>query len=394
MELLAGGRTFTVTYLAMCDWTQGTEKMLHYNVTVWGSVCDVPQVWKDPLDLLIVASTQETTSRCQCHVEKEAHCVLPHPLPLLCRNVHLHSWDKSSSQQPGAHHMLKVVHSDQVTYRLLWDECCVEAYPNQHTVVASCDPDGRFYDMWCVNQHVQVSQYKICSDQLPHYKEFCVASVIGRMSRLLKAITSWHDRAVVTQSICWMVNNENDSVVKSSSNMIVKEEAIVTGVGKLIAYRSGKVYIVFTDNTTLEMYWPQQDGVSLVPGVQLPPGHCRVLSHNGHYHLVTVAHPQPYQWHVDVAVKWCEWVYSPPHHRSNNFTISGNMDHNRLAIEEVKKIKQLNMELGSVEVEKSVKVASSDVARSKHAPIGAPPINKVLQETHQALCDIDNILQS
>ena len=78
--------------------------------------------------------------------------------------------------------------------------------------------------------------------------------------------------------------------------MIVKEEAIVTGVGKLIAYRSGKVYIVFTDNTTLEMYWPQQDGVSLVPGVQLPPGHCRVLSHNGHYHLVTVAHPQPYQW--------------------------------------------------------------------------------------------------
>jgi len=32
----------------------------------------------------------------------------------------------------------------------------VEAYPNQHTVVASCDPDGRFYDMWFVNQHGQV----------------------------------------------------------------------------------------------------------------------------------------------------------------------------------------------------------------------------------------------
>ena len=72
--------------------------------------------------------------------------------------------------------------------------------------------------------------------------------------------------------------------------MILKEEVIVTGFGKLIAYRSGKVYISFTD-TTLEMYWPQQDGVSLVPGVQLPPGHCRVLSHNGRYHLMTVAHP-------------------------------------------------------------------------------------------------------
>ena len=49
------------------------------------------------------------------------------------------------------------------------------------------------------------------------------------------------------------------------------------------------------------------------------------------------------------------------------------------------------MELGSVEVENSVKVISSDTAE---CTIGAPPINQVLQETHQTLCDIDNILQS
>jgi len=73
----------------------------------------------------------------------------------------------------------------------------------------------------------------------------------------------------------------------------VKEEAVVAGIGKLIAYRSGKVYISFTDHTTLEMYQP---GTLLVPGVRLPSGHCRIRSHNGHYHLVCVAHPQPYQW--------------------------------------------------------------------------------------------------
>jgi len=75
-----------------------------------------------------------------------------------------------------------------------------------------------------ISLYQQVSQYKICCDQLPHYKEFCVASVIGKMSRqalhytnitnftilvrLLKAITSWYDKTVVTKSICWMANNE------------------------------------------------------------------------------------------------------------------------------------------------------------------------------------------
>jgi len=76
----------------------------------------------------------------------------------------------------------------------------------------------------------------------------------------------------------------------------VKEEAIVAGVGRLTAYHSGKVYIAFTDHTTLEMHQPQQDGVLLAPSVRLPSGHCRILSHNGHYHLVCVAHPQPYKW--------------------------------------------------------------------------------------------------
>ena len=44
ISLLADGRTFTVTYLAVCDWSQNTGEVLHYNVTVWGSVGDAPLV--------------------------------------------------------------------------------------------------------------------------------------------------------------------------------------------------------------------------------------------------------------------------------------------------------------------------------------------------------------
>jgi len=94
IQLLADGRTFAVTYLVVCDWCQNTGEVLHYNVTLWGSVGDVPEVWKCPLDLLIVASQQETTSRCLNHVEKEECCMLPRSLPLSCRNLHLHSWEK------------------------------------------------------------------------------------------------------------------------------------------------------------------------------------------------------------------------------------------------------------------------------------------------------------
>ena len=69
--------------------------MLHNNVTVWGSVDDVPEVWQHPVDLL-VATQQETTSKCLYHVDKEERCLLPTGLPLLCRNVHLHLWEKVS----------------------------------------------------------------------------------------------------------------------------------------------------------------------------------------------------------------------------------------------------------------------------------------------------------
>jgi len=57
-------------------------------------------------------------------------------------------------------------------------------------------------------------------------------------------------------------------------------------------------------------------------------------------------------------------------------------------------VKHLNNFADSVKAENSVKVTSSDVVEYSHTLIEAPPINQVLQETHQVLSDINNILQS
>ena len=57
------------------------------------------------------------------------------------------------------------------------------------------------------------------------------------------------DYLLICHPANWFGNNcFNDNVVESSSNnKIVKEEAVVVGIGKLIAYHSGKVCISFTD---------------------------------------------------------------------------------------------------------------------------------------------------
>ena len=67
----------------------------------------------------------------------------------------------------------------------------------------------------------------------------------------------------------------------------------------------------------------------VVPGLE---GRQTSISHNSNFsstvcklHIIITSYR-----HVDIAVKWCEWAYGPPHHRSNTFTISSDVDHNRL----------------------------------------------------------------
>ena len=52
-------------------------------------------------------------------------------------------------------HMILVMRGNP--FRLMWAKQCVEAYPNQDTVIGSCDPQGRYYNMWCTNEAREVT---------------------------------------------------------------------------------------------------------------------------------------------------------------------------------------------------------------------------------------------
>jgi len=79
---------------------------------------------------------------------------------------------------------------------------------------------------------------------------------------------------------------------------LFKEEASLTGIGRFMAYRSGRIYIAFIDNTVLEMYWPQMMGHCNNTRLfhdHPPPGYCQLLLNNGQYQMIPILHaPQPY----------------------------------------------------------------------------------------------------
>ena len=82
---------------------------------------------------------------------------------------------------------------------------------------------------------------------------------------------------------------------------LVKEEVILTEIGRFMAYYSGRIYIAFVDKTILEMYWPQRidshcHNNKVLLHDHLQPGYCRLLLSNGQYKTLPVVHnPQPYQ---------------------------------------------------------------------------------------------------
>lgn len=160
MELMCNSRVFTVTYWPAMNsdnkkhCNEAQSGVAHHPLTLWYSVTDVPGVWSRPLELLVTAISDNTEC---CHSNEQVSSVLPSALPVMCRNVHLHKWKKSTTHQTGISDMLKIFWSDHVTYRLVWAKQCVEAYPNQDTVIGSCDPQGRYYNMWCTNEAREVS---------------------------------------------------------------------------------------------------------------------------------------------------------------------------------------------------------------------------------------------
>ena len=96
IELLPSGRLFTVTYwAAMNSRLYGETEpvgVVHHTLTQWYSVSDVPDVWACPLELLVTTARNNVTE-C-CHDNKQVCSVLPGILPSMCRNVHMHHWEK------------------------------------------------------------------------------------------------------------------------------------------------------------------------------------------------------------------------------------------------------------------------------------------------------------
>ena len=94
IKLICSGRVFTVTHwvaVSRRDSNETQHKSVTHLLTHHYSINDVPQVWACLLDLLVTAARNNTEC---CHSNKQTFTVLPGSLPLMCRNVHLHHWDK------------------------------------------------------------------------------------------------------------------------------------------------------------------------------------------------------------------------------------------------------------------------------------------------------------
>ena len=82
---------------------------------------------------------------------------------------------------------------------------------------------------------------------------------------------------------------------------LVKQEVILTEIGRFVAYHSGRIYIAFVDKTILEMYWPWMTNSRchnnrVLLHDHLQPGYYRLLLSNGQYKTLPVPHtPLPHQ---------------------------------------------------------------------------------------------------
>lgn len=94
---MCNGRVVTVAYWAPVstnsrrDGSEAQQSVTHHLLTQWYSVNNVPEVWASLLELLVTTAKNDIA---HCHNNKQVLSTLPPTLPIMCRNVHLHHWDK------------------------------------------------------------------------------------------------------------------------------------------------------------------------------------------------------------------------------------------------------------------------------------------------------------
>ncbi|XP_022098719.1 uncharacterized protein C5orf34 homolog isoform X2 [Acanthaster planci] len=299
---------------------------------------------------------------------------LPDPLPLSCGASHLHKWRKDASargvdlreEDIPAGKSIKVWFSNGHIFRLSrTPHPSVQIYPGDGTVIKSTGGKGGFFTH-IIPQGGSLDERMLCVRNPPPdcpRAKYSIAGVLRKASRLLQN-TMQAELGLISgeENCCWKANS--GWLLKSPNTTVVLEESKIEGLGQFIAFSNGKVRVVFSDRTTLDMEWDfrnrvdgngehqnknvQNHPVAPAPRIRkscfesiLQKGCCQLLLPNGDYKLVCLDNPQEYERHVKAAVEWASWVASSPEERVAFYAIneSSLSQHDWAVQKELQKIK-------------------------------------------------------
>ncbi|XP_077987531.1 uncharacterized protein C5orf34 homolog [Glandiceps talaboti] len=441
------------------------------------SVASCPSHWKQALDLALSAIKEENNGDvneelhdCSEEAQSKAsvtsdektddviNSAVPTSLPLNCPTSHLHMWSKETfgvaKIQDGVYNVrqekLKVICTDGIIYRLHWgSRPVVEVYPGDGSIIRSKGPTGCFFTQyWYENSMIEERVYSAENPPPDTTKlQYSLRRLIGTAARLFHHIRH-QDSSMVDfySNCCWKVkcSGKQPTVPVPAS---ILEETKIAELGRFTAYTDGRVRIVFTDRTMLDMKWdfssrlrkenetnsdsdeqvrqinndPPHQSLSL-PKIRsdqaIPTGACRLLLPNGQYQLVSLHQPCGFAKYISIAKEWAAWVNSSPNERLNFYDSTvHNFNHGRAVASELKKIKTFNcilcyiiseqlqssdlLENGSASSEQSTTRglgsmpgnSSTGGAYPDNIP-GPAMVRDVLKKMSQTITDIDMILDN
>ncbi|XP_055868957.1 uncharacterized protein LOC106057163 isoform X2 [Biomphalaria glabrata] len=348
---------------------------------------DCPTEWTIPLKLALgghpklseVSATSVPSKRrlltVSTHFKPSANecsfTTVPSPLPLLCPYQHKHKVlfasfqaDQSEDQHTSGdfqHGKLKMIISEGVVYRLIQkgELKIIEIHPGDGSVLVSQGIQAHFYTHYILDgDKIEERTYSLKS--LPPGRpkgRYSVEHLIKTANRFFLLNTQWEKRGLSEVTPCW--NKDVIAVVEPLSTSLL-EEYHVEGLGKFSAFSNGRVRIVFTDRTALDMVCNVSNRLNLSQG-QLPqtslPGaevvshintvcnnsNARLLLPSGNYVTVDINCPGVYKRYIKAAIDWVSWVNTIPAERPDFYKHQQSVELIQKAAElELKKISCFN----------------------------------------------------
>ncbi|KAI8770556.1 hypothetical protein BgiBS90_028442 [Biomphalaria glabrata] len=348
---------------------------------------DCPTEWTIPLKLALeghprlseVSATSVPSKRrlltVSTHFKPSANecsfTTVPFPLPLLCPYQHKHKMlfasfqaDQSEDQHTSGdfqHGKLKMIISEGVVYRLIQkgELKIIEIHPGDGSVLVSQGIQAHFYTHYILDgDKIEERTYSLKS--LPPGRpkgRYSVEHLIKTANRFFLLNTQWEKRGLSEVTPCW--NKDVIAVVEPLSTSLL-EEYHVEGLGKFSAFSNGRVRIVFTDRTALDMVCNVSNRLNLSQG-QLPqtslPGaevvshintvcnnsNARLLLPSGNYVTVDINCPGVYKRYIKAAIDWVSWVNTSPAERPDFYKHQQSVELIQKAAElELKKISCFN----------------------------------------------------